>query len=110
MELECSFYRTEVRVATNRSNRHEKHKTLEILLRADFLHIFKILHFSRFSKIINSTCNVEIILFFAEHGRRTRQNGINPVFDDRYFMTAAHFRFQCETLKINFTYVFKMIL
>ena len=34
----------------------EKHKTLEMLLRADFLRIFEVLHFSRFLKIISSTC------------------------------------------------------
>ena len=34
----------------------KKHKTLEMLLRADFLCIFKILCFSRFLKIISSTC------------------------------------------------------
>ena len=34
----------------------EKHKTLEMLLRADFLRIFEILHFSRFLKITSSTC------------------------------------------------------
>ena len=33
----------------------EKHKMLEMLLRADFLCIFEILHFSRISKIIGST-------------------------------------------------------
>ena len=30
------------------------------------------------------------------------KNGINPFCDDRHFTTAAHFRFQGETLKINF--------
>ena len=53
---------------------------------------------------------VEIILCLAEHGSRTRQNWINPFFDDRYFTTAAHFRFQCETLKINFTKVLMSFL
>ena len=45
------------------SNRHEKYKTLELLLRADFLHIFKILHFSTFSKIINSACKKSLKSF-----------------------------------------------
>ena len=43
--LECSFYRIEVQMVTNMSNGHEQHKALKMLLRADFLRIFKMLHF-----------------------------------------------------------------
>ena len=41
MGLECSFYQIEVWVVINMSNGHEKNKTLEMLLRADFLRIFE---------------------------------------------------------------------
>ena len=53
-----TFYRIELWVVTNMSNRHEKqpHKILETLLRAEVLRIFKILHFSILLKIISSTC------------------------------------------------------
>ena len=43
-----SFYKIDVKVATNWSVRLEKHQTIEILLMVDFLHIFKMLHFSKF--------------------------------------------------------------
>ena len=58
----------------------KKHKTLEMLLRADFYAFFKILHFSRSSVV--HTKVVEIILFLAEHGRRTRKIWINPFCND----------------------------
>ena len=38
---DCSFYKIEVLVGSNRSTRLEKHKTIEILLWVDVLHIFK---------------------------------------------------------------------
>ena len=71
-----------MRVVTNVPNRHEKkHRTLEMLLRADFLRIFEILHFSRFLKSsIAHAKIVEIVLFLAEHGRRTRLSNKEKTF------------------------------
>ena len=54
--LECSFCQIEVLVVTKIANQHKKHKMLAMLLRADFLRIFKILLISRFLKIISSKC------------------------------------------------------
>ena len=48
--------------------------------------------------------------FLAEHGRIIRLNWINPFCHDINFTTAAHFRGQCETLKINFSGLFKIFL
>ena len=88
-------------------NRHIKtQNTYNVTKGRYFTHFKKILQFLRFLEIISSTCKpVENILCLLERGRRTRQYWINLFCDDRYFMTAMHFRFQCETLKINFTKV-----
>ena len=50
IELKCWWLQTCL------TDMKKKHKTLEMLLRADFLRIFKILHFLRFLKNISSTC------------------------------------------------------
>ena len=49
--FESSFYINDNKMVTNWSARHEKHQTIEILLMVDFLHIFKMLHFSKFFEI-----------------------------------------------------------
>ena len=50
--LEFSLYKLEVYVFINWSSRLEKHQTIEILLRVEFLLIFKILHFCDFSRFL----------------------------------------------------------
>ena len=50
--FESSFYKIDVKVATNWSVRLEKHQTIEILLMVDFLRIFKMLHFSKYFELL----------------------------------------------------------
>ena len=81
------------------SNRHEKTQNPSNVAKGRFfLRIFKILHFSRFLKIISTKVmlkSLKSFRFLAEHGRKIAQNWINSFCDDRYLTTAAHFRFQC---------------
>ena len=37
---------------------------------------------------------------------QTQKSLISPVCDDKHFKAAAHFRFECETLKINLSAFF----
>ena len=36
-------------------------------------------------------------IFLSEHGRLNSIDLMGPFCEDKYFMTAVHFRFQCET-------------
>ena len=59
--LECSFFFIELKcrwlqVGLADLKKTTTHRTFEFLLRVDFYASFKILHFSRFLKIISSTC------------------------------------------------------
>ena len=65
IELKCGWLQA---CLTDMKN----HKTLEMLLRADFLSIFKILHFSRFFKSSVAHAKIVEIVFLAEHGEQDR--------------------------------------
>ena len=46
---------------------------------------------------------MHFILPEQDSPNRTEQNLIRPFCDDKHFTAAAHFIFECKTLKVNLT-------
>ena len=93
-------------MVTNLSVRFEKHQTIEILFMVDFSRIFKMLHFSKFFEIFKIHQYFLVKLFNAlnflfEHCRPNTVELDKSIFGDYCFTTTVHFRFQCESLKID---------
>ena len=90
-------------VVTNWSSTLEKNtKHLKFCAWQTFYTVSKISHFPRFLKIVSSACKNHCMhLIDLNVVNLAYQNLISPFCDHKYFMTAAHFRFQCENLKIN---------
>ena len=80
------------------------------IVRVDYLCTFLKYHIFRNFRTASAAHDkiVEIILIYLKMIDQTQWSLIRPICDDKHFTAAAHFWFECETLKNQFdsTFVF----